>query len=72
MTDRRDFIKQTGLLSLAGIIGANQISMAESPNKVYDPKSSKWADGSRLVVSATMLLKQAASRVMHQALFRLI
>jgi len=30
MTDRRDFIKQTGLLSMAGIIGANQIAMAEN------------------------------------------
>ena len=57
MTDRRDVIKQTGLLSMAGIIGANQIAMAEKPNKVYAPTRSKWADGSRLVVSATMLFE---------------
>lgn len=57
MTDRRDFIKQTGLLSLAGMIGANQVAMAEKPNKVYAPTPSKWADGSRLVVSATMLFE---------------
>ena len=29
MSDRRDFIKQTGLLSVAGIIGASQVARAE-------------------------------------------
>ncbi|WDF57270.1 polysaccharide deacetylase family protein [Mucilaginibacter sp. KACC 22063] len=57
MTDRRNFIKQTGLLSMAGIIGANQIASAEKPSKLYAPTRSKWADGSRLVVSATMLFE---------------
>lgn len=57
MTDRRDFMKQTGLLSLAGMMGANQVAMAEKPNQVYAPTPSKWADGSRLVVSATMLFE---------------
>ena len=30
MTDRRNFLKQTGLLSAAGIISANQIAMAKN------------------------------------------
>ncbi|WP_367867807.1 twin-arginine translocation signal domain-containing protein [Pedobacter sp. WC2423] len=41
MTNRRDFIKQTGLLSVAGIVGANQIAMAEKPDRIYTPNSSK-------------------------------
>lgn len=57
MTDRRNFLKQTGLLSAAGIIGANQIAMAEKTYPTYTPAPSKWADGSRLVVSATMLFE---------------
>ncbi|WP_114941256.1 polysaccharide deacetylase family protein [Mucilaginibacter endophyticus] len=57
MNDRRNFIKQTGLLSLAGIIGANQIAVAEKNIQGMKPTRSKWADGSRLVVSATMLFE---------------
>jgi peptidoglycan/xylan/chitin deacetylase (PgdA/CDA1 family) len=57
MTDRRHFIKKTGLLSFAGIVGANQV-LAERPyENTYVAKRSKWADGSKLVVSATMLFE---------------
>lgn len=54
MTDRRDFLKQTSLLSVAGIIGANQNVLAEKDNWSHDRTSSTWADGSRLVVSVSM------------------
>jgi peptidoglycan/xylan/chitin deacetylase (PgdA/CDA1 family) len=57
MSDRRDFIKQTGLLSMAGIIGVNKASPKPIHNNSFAPKPSKWADGSRLIVSATMLFE---------------
>lgn len=57
MSDRRDFIKQTGVLSMAGILGVNQATAATSYTTYFNSKPSKWADGSRLVVSATMLFE---------------
>ncbi|TWR24977.1 polysaccharide deacetylase family protein [Mucilaginibacter achroorhodeus] len=57
MSDRRDFIKQTGLLSMAGILGVNKTTAQPINKTSFDPKPSKWADGSRLVVSATMLFE---------------
>jgi len=54
MTDRRNFIKQTGLLSMVGIVGANQKILAGTNDQAVDHKLSKWADGSRLVVSVSM------------------
>jgi len=57
MTDRRNFIKQTGLLSVAGIIGANQSIFADNQYKTFAPAPSKWADGSRLVVSVSMIFE---------------
>lgn len=53
MTTRKDFIKTAGLLGMAGII---QPAMAAKHTAVQPAPAttSKWADGSRLVVSVSM------------------
>jgi peptidoglycan/xylan/chitin deacetylase (PgdA/CDA1 family) len=48
MTTRKDFLKQSGLLGLASIISPNA---QQQPSL---PPASKWADGSRLVISVSM------------------
>jgi peptidoglycan/xylan/chitin deacetylase (PgdA/CDA1 family) len=53
MSSRRDFVKQGGLLGLAGLVGSNLASAKES-TPVNHFNTSKWADGSRLVVSVSM------------------
>lgn len=58
MTGRRTFIKQSSLLTTAGIVGSVLPLSAITPSKQADTKSkpqpSKWLDGSRLVVSVSM------------------
>lgn len=56
MTNRRIFIKQTGMLPAAGmIVGGTQLAAGyESPISKSKQLRSKWADGSRLVVSVSM------------------
>ncbi len=52
MESRRDFIKQGSLLGLAGIVSPSEtLSVFQKENRT---SSSKWADGSRLVVSVSM------------------
>ena len=53
MTSRRDFIKQGSIVGLAGI-GNRTEMLLSSPKQTDTPKSSAWADGSRLVVSVSM------------------
>lgn len=58
MTDRRTFIKQSSLLTAAGIAGSVLpiSAMAQSGQYSIKPKlqKSKWLDGSRLVISVSM------------------
>jgi peptidoglycan/xylan/chitin deacetylase (PgdA/CDA1 family) len=56
MNDRRRFIKQAGVLSFAGMIGGGQQALANKTiaPEISNPPTSKWADGSRLVVSISM------------------
>jgi peptidoglycan/xylan/chitin deacetylase (PgdA/CDA1 family) len=53
MTNRRNFIKQTSMLSVAGIVGIRQ-NIFGTTSKQGENTPSKWADGSRLVVSISM------------------
>lgn len=48
MTTRKDFLKQSGLLGLASIISPH------IQQQTSVPPTSKWADGSRLVISVSM------------------
>lgn len=48
MTTRKDFLKQSGLLGLASILSPD---IQKQPSV---PPTSKWADGSRLVISVSM------------------
>ena len=55
MNQRRNFIKQGGLLSVASFLPHQKTllgSTATSANIIPEP--TKWADGSRLVVSVSM------------------
>lgn len=52
MESRRDFIKQGSLLGLAGIVSPSETLSVFQTEKKTSP--SKWADGSRLVVSVSM------------------
>ena len=54
MSSRRDFVKQGGLLGLVGLVGSN-LASAKQNTPVNNFNTSKWADGSRLVVSVSML-----------------
>lgn len=53
MSSRREFMKQGGLLGLAGLVGSALTASAKE-NKTTNNNTSKWADGSRLVVSVSM------------------
>lgn len=56
MTDRRNFIKKAGTLGVAGMILPNT-SLFVSENSNMQPlfsEKTKWADGSRIVVSVSM------------------
>jgi len=53
MSSRREFVKQGGLLGLAGLVGSN-IASAKENTIANNVNTSKWADGSRLVVSVSM------------------
>ncbi|MBP0904278.1 polysaccharide deacetylase family protein [Mariniflexile gromovii] len=59
MTDRRTFIRQSSLLTTAGLIASAVpfAGMAQNGNNLQEkPKeeNSKWLDGSRLVISVSM------------------
>ena len=53
MNTRRSFIKQAGMAGVASMLPLNKFLMNNEMNRVMDEKS-KWADGSRLVVSISM------------------
>ncbi|QEM02259.1 polysaccharide deacetylase family protein [Mucilaginibacter rubeus] len=53
MSSRRDFVKQGGLLGLAGLVGSN-LASAKQSTPLNNFNTSKWADGSKLVVSVSM------------------
>lgn len=53
MSSRREFVKQGGLLGLAGLVSSNLVS-AKPYTAINNSATSKWADGSKLVVSLSM------------------
>src|SRR4051812_17400952 len=54
MSSRREFMKQGGLLGLAGLVGSSLTASAQENKTTSNNNTSKWADGSRLVVSVSM------------------
>ena len=55
MSSRRNFIKQMGVLGVAGMMNpADMISEISKNKSMNTTKKTKWADGSRLVVSVFM------------------
>ena len=55
MSSRRNFIKQTGIIGMAGMINPVETFADAAKDKSFlSPKKRKWADGSRLVVSISM------------------
>ncbi len=55
MSSRRNFIKQMGVLGVAGMMNpADMISEISKNKSMNTTKKTKWADGSRLVVSVSM------------------
>jgi len=55
MSSRRNFIKQMGVLGVAGMMNpADMISKISKNKSMNTTKKTKWADGSRLVVSVSM------------------
>lgn len=57
MNDRRTFIKQAGLVGLAGLVQPANIfatTMEKKQNTEKKSDNTKWADGSRLIVSVSM------------------
>lgn len=56
MKNRRTFIKQSGVLTTSAFLysGVGLSAMAQSEQRTYTQKGSKWLDGSRLVVSVSM------------------
>ena len=55
MSSRRNFIKQTGIIGMVGMINPIEtFSEVSKSAPVFSPQKTKWADGSRLVVSISM------------------
>jgi peptidoglycan/xylan/chitin deacetylase (PgdA/CDA1 family) len=55
MSSRRNFIKQIGVLGVAGMVTpADMISKISKNKSMNTTQKTKWADGSRLVVSVSM------------------
>jgi peptidoglycan/xylan/chitin deacetylase (PgdA/CDA1 family) len=55
MSSRRNFIKQMSVLGVAGMMNpADMISKISKNKSMNTTKKTKWADGSRLVVSVSM------------------
>nr|EJK5328164.1 polysaccharide deacetylase family protein [Elizabethkingia meningoseptica] len=53
MNGRRTFIKQAGILGVAGVLPFTNLLANDKKSKMIDTKT-KWSDGSRLVVSISM------------------
>ncbi|WP_237421354.1 hypothetical protein [Flavobacterium sp. HBTb2-11-1] len=55
MSSRRNFIKQTSVIGIAGLINPIEaISSVPKNAPLFSTQKAKWADGSRLVVSISM------------------
>lgn len=54
MSSRRDFIKQSSLVGLAGMISPLETLASVKQQNPQQSGNSKWSDGSRLVVSVSM------------------
>lgn len=55
MSSRRNFIKQTGIIGMVGMMNPIEaFSEVSQPASFLAPQKTKWADGSRLVVSISM------------------
>ena len=72
MNDRRTFIKQASVLGIAGLIPTSTL-LASDPkaNLKYNQEvsASKWADGSRLVVSVSMQFEAGGQPVNAESPF---
>ncbi|NML56815.1 polysaccharide deacetylase family protein [Chryseobacterium cheonjiense] len=72
MSSRRDFIKKTGLIGIAGIVQPLNV-FASSPklngHVHYKKENTKWADGSRLVVSVSMQFEAGGQPVNAESPF---
>jgi peptidoglycan/xylan/chitin deacetylase (PgdA/CDA1 family) len=53
MASRRNFIRQSAVLSLVGIVNPETFS-TDKTNTMSSEKKTKWVDGSRLIVSISM------------------
>ncbi|KQT26148.1 polysaccharide deacetylase [Chryseobacterium sp. Leaf405] len=72
MSNRRDFIKKTSLIGLAGLV--QPLKVFASPPNIdqnvdYKNESAKWADGSRLVVSVSMQFEAGGQPVNAESPF---
>lgn len=64
MKDRRTFLKQASLVGLAGLLPTTTLLASDlKPNTLANKEdaTTKWADGSRLVVSVSMQFEAGVS-----------
>jgi peptidoglycan/xylan/chitin deacetylase (PgdA/CDA1 family) len=72
MKDRRTFLKQASLVGLAGLLPATTLLASDlEPNTITNKEDSptKWADGSRLVVSLSMQFEAGGQPVNAESPF---
>lgn len=70
MKDRRTFLKQAGLAGLAGLMPVNTLSAGDfKPDHLTNYENTKWADGSRLVVSVSMQFEAGGQPVNAESPF---
>jgi len=72
MKDRRTFIKQAGLVGLAGLIPINTLSASDLKTDQFtndENSATKWADGSRLVLSVSMQFEAGGQPVNSESPF---
>jgi len=72
MKDRRTFLKQASLVGLAGLLPATKLLASDLKQNVLTNKedvNTKWADGSRLVVSVSMQFEAGGQPVNAESPF---
>lgn len=72
MKDRRTFLKQAGLVGLAGMLPVNSLLADDLKEDAFintEKSDSKWADGSRLVVSVSMQFEAGGQPVNAESPF---
>ncbi len=72
MKDRRTFLKQAGLVGLAGMLPVNSLLADDLKENTFintEKSDSKWADGSRLVVSVSMQFEAGGQPVNAESPF---